>query len=148
MIQSLLQDETGFIISAELILVATLLVLGMIVGLSEVQHAVTQELNDVGDAVGTLNQSFCYSGFSARKYDSSTNAVKAATRGSIFYGSQDTCDSHQCSISCDQPVYKRPKSSWSGCSPIVEETCSPACAQPNSLGIHRISPPVTHRVRG
>ncbi len=130
---NLLQDETGFVISAELILVATLLVLGMIVGLSEVQHAVTQELNDVGDAVGTLNQSYCYSGFSARKYYSSTNAVKAATRGSIFYDSQDTCDSNQCSISCDQPVYEHPKSSWSGCSPIIEDTCSPTCAQPSDI---------------
>lgn len=43
----LLHDETGFIVSAELVLVATILVIGLIVGLSEVQHAVVQELNDV-----------------------------------------------------------------------------------------------------
>ncbi len=133
MIHNLLQDETGFIISAELILIATLLVLGMIVGLSEVQHAVTQELNDVGDAIGSLNQSYCYSGFSARKYYSSTNAVKAATTGSIFIDLQDSCDSNQCSISCDQPIYERPKTSWSGCSPIIEDVCSPTCAQPTEV---------------
>ena len=52
MLRQLLHDESGFIISAELVLVATLLVIGMIVGMSEVQHAVVQELNDVADAIG------------------------------------------------------------------------------------------------
>ena len=64
MLQRLMQDETGFIISAELVLVATLPVIGVIVGLSEVHHAVVGELNDVADAIGSANQSYGYSGFS------------------------------------------------------------------------------------
>src|SRR5262245_31375945 len=63
MLTKLWNDEAGFIISAELVLVATILVIGCIVGLSEVQHAVVSELNDVGDAIGSINQSFCFSGF-------------------------------------------------------------------------------------
>jgi len=47
MLRTLLNDEAGFIVSAELVLVATILVIGMIVGLSEVQHAVVQELGDL-----------------------------------------------------------------------------------------------------
>src|SRR5258708_28914501 len=41
----------------------TITVSGMTVGLSEVAKAVVQELNDVGDAVGSLNQSFGFTGF-------------------------------------------------------------------------------------
>jgi len=40
MLRALLNDEAGFVVSAELVLIATLLVIGLIVGLSEVQHSV------------------------------------------------------------------------------------------------------------
>ena len=46
------------IISAELVLVLTIAVLAMVVGLSEVAVAVNNELNDISNAVGSLNQSF------------------------------------------------------------------------------------------
>jgi hypothetical protein len=100
-------DEAGFIISAELVLVATLLVIGVIVGLSEVQHAVNAELNDVADSIGSLNQSYCFSGFS--KVSQFGQGVKAYTRGSIFYDSADECDNNQCAIDCDRPVAEGPK---------------------------------------
>jgi hypothetical protein len=94
-------DEVGFIVSAELVLVATILVIGMIVGLSEIQHAVVQELNDVGDAMGRLNQSYAYSGFSAMK--SGKDEEKSYTRGSSFNDKADDCDDNQCELACDGP---------------------------------------------
>ncbi len=100
-------DESGFIVSAELVLVATLLVLGMIVGLSEVQHAVVTELNDVGDAIGNLNQSYFYSGFS--KWTLFGGQLKAYTRGSFFFDTFDACDNNQCTLDCDAPVIEGPK---------------------------------------
>jgi Flp pilus assembly pilin Flp len=107
MLRKLLQDESGFIVSAELVLVATLLVIGLIVGLSEVQHAIVAELNDVGDAIGKLNQSYSFTGFSK---DSIFNReVKAYTRGSFFVDQQDECDCNQCGIDCDAPVQEGPK---------------------------------------
>jgi Flp pilus assembly pilin Flp len=51
-------DESGFLISAELVLVSTITVLGMVVGLAEIMVAITAELDDVGAAFGSLNQSF------------------------------------------------------------------------------------------
>ena len=102
MLNQLLNDEAGFIVSAELVLVATILVIGMIVGLSEVQHAVVQELNDVADAIGQLNQSYLYSGFSAEKSADPT-APKSFTRGSYFVDSVDDCDNNNCAIACDNP---------------------------------------------
>jgi hypothetical protein len=107
MLSRLWIDEEGFIVSAELVLVSTLLVLGLIVGLSEVQHAVVAELNDVGDAIGSLNQSYFFSGFSKRSFF--IGGVKAFTRGSVFVDTFDECDLNQCAIDCDAPVLEGPK---------------------------------------
>ena len=63
--KALWNDEHGFVISAELVLVMTIAVLAMIVGLSEVAVAVNTELNDISNAIGSLNQSYVYSGFSS-----------------------------------------------------------------------------------
>lgn len=106
MLRSLLSDEAGFVISAELVLVSTILVIGLIVGLSEVQHAVVSELNDVADAIGEINQSYCYSGF--HKIDYRQN-IHAATYGSNFIDMMDDCDRNQCDIACDAPVDELPK---------------------------------------
>lgn len=105
MIKALLNDESGFIVSAELVLVATILVIGLIVGLSSIQHAVVQELNDVGDAIGSVNQSFLYTGFSASGIDNKGgNKIKAYTRGSTWEDIEDDCDRDQCDIACDKPA--------------------------------------------
>ncbi|MEZ6056367.1 MAG: hypothetical protein R3C01_06645 [Planctomycetaceae bacterium] len=107
MLHKLLNDEAGFIISAELVLVATIVVIGMIVGLSEIQHAVVAELNDVADAIGKLNQSYSYNGFS--KINNTKGGVGAYTRGSSFVDTMDECDMDQCQIDCDTPVAEGPK---------------------------------------
>lgn len=105
MLTQLWNDEAGFIISAELVLVATILVIGCIVGLSEVQHAVVNELNDVGDAIGSINQSYSFSGF--HKTDGCDTHAK--TVGSAFKDRMDECDNNECQISCDPPVPEKPK---------------------------------------
>lgn len=78
-------DDAGFIISAELVLVATIVVIGIIVGLSEVQTALVTELNDLSCAIGSLNQSYSFKGFTG---------CKAVTAGSSFQDSVDVCDSN------------------------------------------------------
>ena len=103
----LINEDAGFIISAELVLVATILVIGMIVGLSEIQHAVVQELNDVADAIGAINQSYSYSGFSAKKTNG--GALKSFTNGSAFVDLADDCDNNQCDLTCDVPAAEAPK---------------------------------------
>lgn len=50
LLKKLVQDENGMIISSEIVLVGTILVLGSIVGLASLSHAVTHELNDVAQA--------------------------------------------------------------------------------------------------
>lgn len=108
MFNKLLKDESGFIVSAELVLIATLLVIGLIVGLSEVQHAMVSELNDVADAIGEVNQSYYWSGFSSRHFFH-LFTIHAATYGSVFQDLRDDCDNNQCDIACDAPANETPK---------------------------------------
>lgn len=61
-LMNLMNDECGFIVSAELVLIATLGVLAMVVGLSEVAFNVNSELEDVASAFGSMNQSFRVNG--------------------------------------------------------------------------------------
>lgn len=60
---ALYRDDAGFIVSAELVLVATILVIGLVVGLSAVSTGVNGELQDVGNAFSSVNQSYSFSGF-------------------------------------------------------------------------------------
>ncbi len=55
-------EEHGFVVSAELVLIASIVILALVVGLAEVSHAVNHELEDVASAFGSLNQTFSYNG--------------------------------------------------------------------------------------
>ena len=52
----LLRDEAGYVLSAELVLIASIGVLSLVVGLSEVSTAINGELFDIGSAFARLNQ--------------------------------------------------------------------------------------------
>ena len=103
MLRQLLNDEAGFIVSAELVLIATILVLGMIVGLSQVQYAVVTELSDVAKAIGSLNQTYYYSGFHATKSQGGQTGLKSQTVGSVFKDNADACDDCNSFFACDAP---------------------------------------------
>jgi hypothetical protein len=77
-------DQHGFIVSAELVLVATIAVLAMVVGLSEVALNINNELEDVGSAFGKLSQRYSVKG---------TTGCQGSTDGSEFWDVSDFCDS-------------------------------------------------------
>lgn len=56
LLQNLWQDDRGFIVSAEIVLVGTIGVLSMVVGLSTVARAITEELADMAEAFDSVNQ--------------------------------------------------------------------------------------------
>jgi len=85
LISRLFHDDHGFIVSAELILIATIAVLGLVVGLSEISFGVNNELEDVGSALGSVNQSFRVSGLHS--------PGKGCLSGSRFNDHADECDS-------------------------------------------------------
>ena len=82
-IRKLWKEEDGAIVSSELVLVATLLVIGVVTGLSTVRNAVVTELGDVAAAIGAVNQSYSFGG---------TTGHHSATSASAFTDAPDACD--------------------------------------------------------
>ena len=64
-------DDTGFIVSIELVLIATIAVIGLITGLTAIRDAVVAELSDVGGAIQDLNQSYSVTGMRSQSAQSS-----------------------------------------------------------------------------
>jgi hypothetical protein len=96
--KNLRNDEDGVILSAEIVLIGTVLVIGMMVGLVELQVAVVGELSDLGDAVGNLGQSYVASGLVSYKQH---RGVQAQTYGSRYADRPDECDYNRVVI-CDR----------------------------------------------
>lgn len=88
---ALAREDEGFVVSAELVLVSTICVLSLVVGLTEVSSGVNQELEDVGSAIGSLNQAYSFNGL---------HGCKACFNGSYFSDGQDECDDW-CDINCN-----------------------------------------------
>lgn len=78
-------EDVGAVISAEIMLVATILVLGVIVGLKSVRDSVVTELADVAQAIANVNQSYCYSGVTGHA---------AHSGGGHFQDQTDNCDTN------------------------------------------------------
>lgn len=97
---SLWNDESGVILSAEIILIGTILVLGMIVGLVELQVAMVFELSDLASAFGNLDQSYSISGLASYK---ESGRIKARTNGAAYLDLPDICDCDSTSLICNDP---------------------------------------------
>ncbi len=95
LLNKLSSDEHGFIVSAELVLVGTILVLGMIVGLTELSYGVNEELEDVGAAIGGINQTYYYTLASGKKGE---------VVGSTFLDFADECD-RQNDLTCNSGAH-------------------------------------------
>ena len=76
-------DHQGFIVSIELILLATILVIGLITGMTALRDSVVSELSDVGGAIQDLNQSYEFNGVAGHS---------SRTQGSNFLDARDHCD--------------------------------------------------------
>ena len=88
MLKQLWNDESGGIISSELVLVGTIMVLGTTVGLSAVRDAVLSEMGDLADAIGVLDQSYTIPGaetpFGA-KTEATVNVDERRTADSVTF---------------------------------------------------------------
>lgn len=101
--KKLWQNESGAVISAELVLVLTITVIGVIVGLAEVASAVNTELNDISNAIGALDQSFFFIGF--KGIDPVGQKPKSFVAGSRFIDFHDDCDNNTtCDLLCGPPL--------------------------------------------
>jgi len=76
-------DEAGFVVSSELVMVATVMVVGMLVGMTTVRDQVVQELADVADAISEIDQSYSFG---------SVTGHTSSTAGMTFNDTEDNCD--------------------------------------------------------
>ena len=74
--------QGGFIVSAELALITTILVIGLIVGMVAVRDALVAELHDIAEGIGELDQSFTFNGI-----NNSDGASQ--TEGTVFIDEVD-----------------------------------------------------------
>ena len=90
MLNRLLNDEAGFLVSAELVLIFTLVFCGVAVGVAMVRDSLVAELGDVSEAIGALNQSYNFNGITA---DNSAGGLNhAVCSGSGYVDERDDCD--------------------------------------------------------
>lgn len=84
-LKKLWNDQGGAVISIELVLIATIAVLGMVVGLTTLRNSVTNELSDVAGAVDDVNQSYGFNG---------VDGHNSVVSGSSFIDRIDYCDTN------------------------------------------------------
>jgi hypothetical protein len=88
LLHRLRQDEHGVILSTELVVVGSLLVVGLITGTTCLQRSVDAELRDLGNAIGSLDQSYS---FSAHRKIGRSGYCSAWTAGSSYFN----CEAQQ-----------------------------------------------------
>lgn len=98
------QEETAAVLSAELVLVLSILTVGLVVGLTQVRNVLLSELADVATAIGSLNQSYSVAG---------VTQLTSRTPGSMFVDQMDTGDpvvvpGHNCVVICTAAAIEQP----------------------------------------
>jgi|GEM_PF-5738659 len=83
-VRRLIPAESGGVVTIELLVLATLCVVGLIAGLTAIRDAVNSELSDASGAVQDLNQSLAFRGIIGHS---------SSSAGSTFQDSLDYCDS-------------------------------------------------------
>ncbi len=100
MMTRLVSDDIGMIVSIELVLTATVMVVGLLAGMTAMRDAVVSELSDVAGAVQSFHQGFIYYG---------VRGHSASTAGGDYVDYLDFCDaSEDRNAGIDNCIYIRP----------------------------------------
>lgn len=78
----LLADESGFIQSSEMVLLATIVMIGAVAGLTTIRDTLATELGDLGSAVKEMDQSYSYG---------SVETPCGTVSGSVFIDQTNFC---------------------------------------------------------
>jgi hypothetical protein len=99
-LQRLWGDDSGVILTLEIILIATVVLLGVLVGLASLRDGIITELADLGGSISNLDQSYVLHGAVSHS---------SATAGTVFNDLNDFGDDP------DDPI-------------VVNERCLVVCA--------------------
>lgn len=81
-VSKLVSKQGGFVLTTELVLLSTVLVIGLVAGMVTMRDALTAEMEDVSEAIGHLDQTYAFNGI--------VNGEKtAAVEGSVFGDATD-----------------------------------------------------------
>ena len=116
LLKALRQDEHGVILSAEIVIVGTVLVIGVMTGLACLQKSVNSELGDFAKAIDSIDQSYSFSGHRLScSYNRRGNCC-AYTAGSSFRNNE--CNPNACQtdiVGCEGQVMLHSGNCGNGC---------------------------------
>ena len=95
LLRKLWNDQSGAVLTAEYILIMTIVVIATVVGLSEIAVATNTELNDISNAIGASRQSYGYSGFRTL---TPAGDLQNFSSGTTYLDDTDNCDEN---LTCD-----------------------------------------------
>ncbi|MCA9138859.1 MAG: hypothetical protein KDB00_18940 [Planctomycetales bacterium] len=91
LVVTLWRDDRGFVVSVELILIITILVIGLIAGLTALRDAIVSELTDVARSVQGMNQSFGINGVAGAAANTAGSGFIDATDSPASITGSDQC---------------------------------------------------------
>ncbi|MEQ8789778.1 MAG: hypothetical protein RIC55_26020 [Pirellulaceae bacterium] len=91
-LRRLWNDEVGFVVSSDLLILSTIVVLGVIVGLVTFRDQVVQELGDMAGAVGAVNQTYSYAAATVTYSFAPAVMGSFVVAGSSYDDLSDFCD--------------------------------------------------------
>ena len=94
LLKALRQDEHGVVLSAEIVIVGTVLVIGLMTGMACLQKSVNSGLGDLAQAIDNIDQSYSFSGHRNAGGDYGTGSCFAFTAGSAFMNNE--CSANTC----------------------------------------------------
>ncbi|HRA88407.1 MAG TPA: hypothetical protein PK992_10060 [Planctomycetaceae bacterium] len=130
LLKALRQDEHGVILSAEIVIVGTVLVLGVLTGLTCLQKSVNSELVDLANAIDSIDQSYSWSGHRMNCLNGRSGGCSAYTAGSSFHNNE--CNPNACQhdiVGCQDQVILHSGNRGTGCG-----TCGSCGAQCSTTG--------------
>ncbi len=81
------KKQAGFIVTAELLLITVILVVGLVTGMTKLRDQTIAELSDTGSAIGSINQSY---GVEGTQWTQIGGSEIANTSGWAFADAPDT----------------------------------------------------------
>jgi len=89
MLSTFINDDSGFIISAELAVVITLIFCAAVVGSAVIRDSLVHELHDVSEAIGAVSQSYNVTGLQKPR---NGEGYHGRCSGFGFNDNADACD--------------------------------------------------------
>lgn len=114
------KNQKGFVLTSELIILSTSMVAALVIGLATLRDSVTAELEDVAEAIGSLDQSYAFDGIV-------NGEATAEISGSGFVDAVDT-------NAGDQVAFSFVDSDFSETAASISATASTAADGPAANG--------------